>query len=296
MVAEGGYADVVLVDMQGERARGRALDILQSLAIRSQRTENISVVGTSDFAAIENSDIVVVTAGRARRPQESRDDLLRLAMNVMVGDKENPGIIPNIARYAPDSIILMVSNPVDAMTYVAYRVSGFPKNRVMGQGGILDSLRFMAFTAEELGVPRRDVFGDVIGNHGDTMVPLTRFCRVQGIPLVEIASREQLDRIVQRTRNGGKEIVELAGGAYIAPACAVEAMVRVVLFNMQESVPCSVYLEGEYGIHGMCLGVPVRLGALGAEEVIELPLNEEELAALHRSAESVREAIALTGL
>lgn len=293
MIAERSLADVVLVDMKRDAARGRALDILQAASLWESE---VNVVGTDDYAAIGGSDIVVVTAGRARRPGESRADMVELGMNIMVGTKERPGVIPNIARYAPHSMILMVSNPMDVMTYVALKVSGFPKNRVFGQGGVLDSARFQALAALTFGVSRKDVRAWVIGEHGDSMVPLTRFSTILGMPLEDCLQREVLDALIERTKNGGKEIVELAGGAHVAPALAVIQMIEAVIFDKKQVLPCSVYLEGEYGIRDICLGVPVMLGIQGVERIVELPLTNQEMEALGVSAQKVREITLLTGL
>ena len=294
LFAERGYADLVLVDLKEDRARGKALDVLQFATLAGT---DISVTGTADYEAVEGSDIIVVTAGRTRKPGESRADMVEYAKNIMAGSKKNPGIIPSVALHAPDSMILMVSNPVDVMTYVAYRVSGFPKNRVFGQVGVLDSARFKTLIAKELGVSVKDVQACVLGEHGASMVPLTRHSMVAGIPLTERLSGEQIDRIVERTRNGGGEIVELAEeGAYFAPAAAVREMVEAILFDKKQILPCSTFLEGEYEIEGICIGVPVSFGRDGVEEIVELSLNEEEAEALRESAERIREITALTEL
>jgi malate dehydrogenase len=293
LIAQRQLANVVLVDMRGDAARGRALDILQATALWGSE---VSVSGTDDYAAIEGSDIVVVTAGRARRPGESRADMVELGKNIMVGTKERPGVIPNIVRYAPHSMILMVSNPMDVMTYVALKVSGFEKNRVFGQGGVLDSARFQILVAAALGISRKDVRAWVLGEHGDSMVPLTRLSTALGVPLEDCFKKDVLNSIIERVRNGGREIVELAGGAYVAPALAVVEMIEAVLCDKKQVLPCSVYLDGEYGRSEICLGVPVLLGGGGAERIVELFLSDQEIEALRRSGERVREVTVLTAL
>lgn len=292
-IAERGLADVVLVDMKGDAARGRALDILQATSLWGSE---VNVVGTDDYAAIHGSDIVVVTAGRARRHGESREDLLRLATSIMVGDKNNLGIIRQIVRHAPNSIILMVSNPMDVMTYVALRMSGFPASRVFGQGGVLDSARFQTLIAQAFGVSRKDVRAWVLGEHGDSMVPLIRLSTVLGMPVEDCFSKDVLTNIVECTKNAGKEIVELSGGAYVAPALAVVEMIKAIVFDTKQVLPCSVYLDGEYDVSGCCLGVPVVLGSDGAERVVELPVTDTEREALSLSAKKVRKMTRLTGL
>ena len=246
-----------------------------------------NVIGTNDYKDTAGSDIVVITAGIARKPGMSRDDLLATNSKI-VGD-----VTRSAVAYSPNCIIIPVSNPLDAMCHVAFHASGFPRHRVVGMAGVLDSARFRTFIAMELNVSVENVTAFVLGGHGDTMVPLPRYSTVAGIPITELLSKEQVDRLVQRTRDGGAEIVKLlkTGSAYYAPSAATAEMVEAILKDKKKILPCAAYLEGEYGIRGLYVGVPVKLGAKGLEQIIEINLTLEEKAALNRSAESVRELL-----
>jgi malate dehydrogenase len=283
-LASKGLADIVLVDVLEGVPTGKALDILQSCPIEGV---DVSCVGGNDYEATANSDIVIFTAGFPRKPGMSRDDLLWANYDIVKSTVEQA------VKYSPNAILIVVTNPLDAMCHVAYKVSGFPKNRVMGMAGILDTTRFRTFVAQELNVSMKDVTALVLGGHGDTMVPLVRYSSVGGIPLTDLLDQETLDRIVKRTRDGGAEIVRYlkTGSAYYAPSAATVEMVDAILNDRKRVLPCSAYLEGEYGIHGLFVGVPVKLGAQGVEKIYELKLTEEELAALHKSAAAVRELV-----
>jgi malate dehydrogenase len=286
-------ADVVLTDVIEGVPRGKALDLLQSTAILGTDAASVGITTTSgDYAQTANSDIVVVTSGFPRKPGMSRNDLLQANYNVI---KE---VVASVIKQSPNAIIIMVTNPMDAMAQAAYRISGFPKHRVIGMAGILDSARMSTFVAQELGVSVENVHSLVLGGHGDTMVPLPRYTTVASIPLPELLPQERIDAISDRTRNGGAEIVNLlkAGGAYYAPGAAVVQMVEAILKDKKKILPCGAYLEGEYGIRGVFVGVPVKLGARGIEQIIELKLAAEEKAALEKSAASVRELVDVLGL
>ncbi len=250
------------------------------------------MLGTNDYADTANSDIVVVTAGMPRKPGMSRDDLLNINYKIM------QDVIGNVVKYSPNSILIIVSNPLDAMAQAAYKLAGFPRNRVIGMAGVLDSARFCTFIAQELKVSVENVTAFVLGGHGDTMVPLTRYSTVAGIPVTELIDKPTLDRLVQRTRDGGAEIVKLlkTGSAFYAPGRATMEMVKAILLDKKKILPCAVYLEGEYGIKGLFVGVPAKLGAGGIEQVIEIKLSEEESAALKKSAGAVKELVAVIGL
>ena len=279
-----GYTDVVLVDIIQGLPQGKALDMLESGPIIGS---DARVTGSNDYEATADSDLVIITAGIARKPGMSRDDLLVTNMNI-VGD-----VTREVVKHSPQCLIMVVSNPLDAMCYHAYKVSGFPRNRVFGMAGVLDTARFRTFIAQELNVSVEDVQAYVLGGHGDDMVPLVRYTTVGGIPITELLPRETVDRLVQRARQGGGEIVALlkAGSAYYAPSAAIIQMTEAILLDKKRILPCCAYLEGEYGIHGLCMGVPVKLGAAGLEEVIEIKLTEEEKGSLHKSAASVRELV-----
>jgi malate dehydrogenase len=242
-------------------------------------------MGTNDYADTAGSDIVVVTAGIARRPGMSRDDLLNTNAKI-VGE-----VVSNVVAHSPDAFMIVVSNPLDAMVYVAKEVSGWPKHRVMGMAGVLDSARFRYFIAQELGVSVKDVHGFVLGGHGDTMVPVPKYATVTGIPITQLLSKEQIDRLVQRTRDGGAEIVNFLkqGSAFYAPGASIVQMVEAIVKNKKRILPAAAYLEGEYGIDGLYMGVPILLGAGGVEKVIEVELTAEEKANLEQSAQAVRE-------
>lgn len=277
---------VVLVDIVEGVPQGKALDQWESAPIEGFDTH---VFGTNGYEATEGSALVVVTAGIARKPGMSREDLLNT----------NAGIVAEVARNiretSPDAIIIVVSNPLDAMAHVCHKVTGFPRERVIGMAGVLDTARYRAFIATELDVAVEDIQALVLGGHGDTMVPLVSYTTVSGIPLTQLLSRERIDALVERTRTGGAEIVSLlkTGSAYYAPAAAVVQMVEAIVRDKKRVLPCSVLLNGEYGLDGLFVGVPCKLGRRGVERIIEVELNDEEREALRKSAEAVRETIAL---
>ena len=281
-IFDRGYTDVVLVDIVEGLPQGKALDMLESGPVVGS---DASIVGTNDYAETADSDVVVITSGVARKPGMSRDDLLFT----------NMGIIDSVTRelvsYSPNAVLIIVTNPLDAMAQRAYEVSGFPKERVIGQSGVLDTARFRTFLAQELKVSVRDVQAYVLGGHGDTMVPLIGYTTVGGVPVRELLPEETLDSIVQRTRGGGGEIVALlkTGSAYYAPAAGVAEMVDTILLDQHRILPCAAYLEGEYGIHGLYVGIPVKLGAGGIEEIIQIKLSADEKTMLEQSAAAVRE-------
>lgn len=283
MLAQRELGDIVLLDVPEHEnpAKGKALDIGQSASL--QRF-GVRIKGTSNYEEIYNAHIVVVTAGRARKPGMSRDDLV--AMNADIIAK----IAQEIAKYAPESYVLMLSNPVDAMTYVSFKVTQFPRNRVIGQSGVLDTARFNMFVASELNISVKDVSGFVLGGHGDDMVPLIRYSYAGGIPLTSLIPEGRLQEIVKRTRKGGGEIVGLLGNgsAYYAPAASLVQMVEAIIRDERRIFPAIAYLNGEYGLTDLCMGVPVVLGGRGLESIIELPLTGEEKEALNTSADSVK--------
>ena len=281
-VYELGYADVVLVDVVEDLPQGKSLDMLESGPVLG--LDN-SISGSNGYEETANSDLVIITAGIARRPGMSRDDLLLTNMKI-TGD-----VTRQVVEHSPDCIIMAVTNPLDAMCQNIYETSGFPRNRVFGMAGVLDTSRFRTFIAQELDVSVEDVQAYVLGGHGDDMVPLVRYTTVAGIPISDLLSQEDIDRLVIRTRQGGGEIVSLlkAGSAFYAPAASVTQMVESVLLDKKRILPCCVYLEGEYGINGLCVGVPVKLGANGIEDIIEIKLTEDERAALGKSASAVQE-------
>jgi len=288
-VAERDYADVVLVDIIPDMPQGKALDILEAGPVLGYDS---LVLGTNGYDETANSDIVVITSGIARKPGMSRDDLVRTNQGIVTG------VAQEIVKRSPNAILICVTNPLDAMVQLVHKVSGFPKQRVMGMAGVLDTARFRTFIAQELNVSVRDVQAFVLGGHGDTMVPLSRLSAVAGVPLPQLLSPDRLKQIEQRTANGGAEIVNLlkAGSAYYAPSAAVLQMIDAILLDKKMIMPCSVLLEGEYGINGLFVGVPVKLGAKGVEEVIQFELNAEEKAALRRSADAVREIVGVMGI
>ncbi len=288
-----GLADVVLTDILEDVPSGKALDMAQSATIFGSNSvvRGISTAN-GDYSATANSDIVVITAGFPRKPGMSRDDLLKLNYDVV------KTVVEQIVKHSPNAILIMVTNPLDAMAQAALRVSKFPKNRVLGMAGVLDSARMSAFVAMELNVSVENINCFVLGGHGDDMVPLTRYSTVAGIPLPELISKEKLDAIVTRTRKGGAEIVNLlkTGSAYYAPSAAAVEMVEAILHDKKKILPCACYLEGEYGIKGLYVGVPVKLGEKGAEEIIQVKLTEQEQAELNKSANSVRELVNVLGI
>lgn len=283
MVAQKELGDVVLIDLpQMENpTKGKALDMLEASPVQGFDS---NIVGTSNYEDTKDSDIVVITAGIARKPGMSRDDLVTTNAKVM------KSVTEQVVKYSPNCIIIVLTNPVDAMTYTVFKESGLPKHRVIGQSGVLDTARFRTFVAQELNVSVEDVTGFVLGGHGDDMVPLIRYSYAGGIPLEKLIPQDRLDAIVQRTRTGGGEIVNLLGNgsAYYAPAASITQMVEAILKDKRRILPSIAYLEGEYGYNDLYLGVPTILGGNGIEEVIELDLTEEEKAALDKSVESVQ--------
>ena len=283
-IFDRGYADVVLVDIVEGLPQGKALDMLESGPVLGS---DANVVGTNGYEETAGSDVVVITSGIARKPGMSRDDLLLTNMKIVTS------VVEEVAERSPDSILMLVTNPLDAMAQRAHQVSGFPKNRVVGQAGILDTARFRTFLSLELGVSVDSITAWVLGGHGDTMVPVVGSTTVGGQPVADLISPERLDEIVKRTQDGGAEIVGLlkTGSAYYAPSAAVAQMVEAVLLDKKQILPCTTYLEGEYGIDGLFVGVPVKLGAGGVEQVIEFDLTPGEKAALEYSAGAVRELV-----
>jgi len=276
--------DVVLVDIIEGMPQGKALDLAQAGPIEGYDSR---LVGTNGYKETANSDVVVITSGIARKPGMSRDDLLNTNANIVASVTEE------IVKYSPNCILIVVSNPLDAMTQVAWKKSGFPKNRVLGMAGILDSARMRCFLAEALNVSVENVSAFVLGGHGDTMVPLPRYSTCGGVPITELLPKEVVDQIVTRTANGGAEIVSLlkTGSAYYAPAAAAVEMVEAILKDKKKILPCAAYLEGEYGVNGLFVGVPIKLGAKGVEEIIQINLTTEERAALQKSAAAVQELV-----
>jgi len=281
---ERGYADIVLVDIVEGMPQGKALDMLESGPVLGTDSH---ITGTNSYSDTANSDVVIITAGIARKPGMSRDDLLFTNMDI-VG-----GVAEQIAKYSPNCILIVVSNPLDAMAQQALDVTKFPRERVIGMAGILDTARFRTFLATEVNASVEDVQAYVLGGHGDTMVPLVQSTNVAGIPISKLLSKEVLDPIVQRARDGGAEIVGLlkTGSAFYAPSAAVAQMVDAIILDKKRILPCAAYLKGEYGIDGLYIGVPVKLGANGIEEVIEVELSEEEKANLDKSAAAVTELV-----
>jgi len=283
-IADKELADVVLVDVVEGVPQGKSLDLLQSGPVQGY---DVNLVGANDYGLTADSDIAIITAGFPRKPGMSRDDLLLANYDVVKTATEG------IAKFSPNCIIIVVTNPLDAMTQAAFWVSKFPKSRVVGMAGVLDSARFRTFIAQELNVSVENVTGVVMGGHGDTMVPLVRLCNVSGIPLTELMDQATIDRIVDRTANGGAEIVKYlkTGSAYYAPSAAAVEMAESILKDKKKVLPCAAYLEGEYGINGLFVGVPVKLGAGGIEKIYEVKLTAEEQAKLNKSAASVQELV-----
>lgn len=283
-IVEKGYADVVLVDIIEGLPQGKGLDMLQTCPITGS---DAKIIGTNSYDETANSDIVVITSGVPRKPGMSRDDLVLTNMNIV------KSVTEQVVKYSPDCIIIMVANPLDAMTQLALHISKFPRNRVFGQSGILDTARFRTFVAQELNVSPQDVHTCILGGHGDTMVAIPRLTTVGNVPLTELLPKDKIDKIVDRTVKGGGEIVALlkTGSAFYAPAAATELMVESVLLDKKRILPCAVYLNGEYDIKDVVVGVPVKLGRKGVEQIIELKLTTEESATLKRSAEAVRELV-----
>jgi malate dehydrogenase len=288
-IASKELADVVLVDVIEGVPQGKALDLLQAMPIERR---DVSLIGTNDYADTKDSDIVVITAGIARKPGMSRDDLLHTNFKIM------SDVSSKIAVTSPNAIIIVVSNPLDAMAQTAYKKSGFPRERVIGMAGILDSARFRMFIAHELKVSVENVTAFVLGGHGDTMVPLSRYSTVAGIPITELIEPARLKELETRTANGGAEIVKhlKTGSAYYAPSAAAVEMVDAILKDKKKILPCAAYLQGEYGISGLYVGVPCKLGAKGLEQIIEIKLTAEEQAALNESAAAVKELCTVIGV
>lgn len=287
-IIEKQLADVVLIDIVEGVPQGKALDLAESGPIEGY---DCRVTGTNNYKDTANSDVVVITAGIPRKPGMSRDDLLRTNYEIV------KGVTEQVVKHSPQSIIIVVSNPLDAMVQTAFRVSGFAKERVIGMAGVLDSARFRTFIAMELNVSVGNVHAFVLGGHGDTMVPLPRYSTVSGVPITELLPKETVDRLVQRTRDGGAEIVGLLKtSAWYAPSSAVVEMVDTILNDRKKILPCAAYLEGEYGINGLYVGVPAKLGARGIEQVIQINLTLEERSALQKSAAAVKELVGIIGV
>ena len=284
LIFQKGYADVVLLDIAEGTAKGKALDILESGPVIGSDS---SIIGTSNYSDTKNSKVVVVTAGIPRKPGMSRDDLLLTNMKI-VGE-----VTKNVVQYSPNTILIIVSNPLDAMVQHAYKSSGLPKNQVIGMAGILDSARFRTFLSEALGVSSKEIQAYVLGGHGDSMVPLIDYTTVAGVPVSKLLSTSKITEIVSRTQGGGGEIVGLlkTGSAYYAPAASIVDMVDAIIQDQKRILPCAAYLQGEYGINNLYVGVPVKLGDTGIEEVLEFELSSVESNQLHKSAEAVQELV-----
>jgi malate dehydrogenase len=288
-IASKELADVVLIDIIEGVPQGKGLDLLEAMPIEKRDSH---VMGTNDYADTANSDIVIITAGIPRKPGMSRDDLLNTNYKIM------SDVVGKVVKHSPNCILIVVSNPLDAMAQAAYKLSGFLRERVIGMAGVLDSARFRAFIAEELKVSVENVTAFVLGGHGDTMVPLARYSTVAGIPITELIAPDRLTQLVQRTRDGGAEIVKYlkTGSAYYAPSSAATEMAEAILKDKKKILPCAAYLEGEYGIKGLYVGVPVKLGAKGIEQIIQIKLTAEEQAALNKSADAVKELCVVIGV
>jgi malate dehydrogenase len=288
-IAAKELADVVLLDVIEGVPQGKGLDLAEAMPIEKR---DVSIVGTNDYADTAGSDVVVITAGIARKPGMSRDDLLNTNYKIM------SDVVSKVVAASPKTILIVVSNPLDAMAQTAYKQAGLPRERVIGMAGVLDSARFRTFIAQELNVSVENVTAFVLGGHGDTMVPLARYSTVAGIPVTELIAPERLAELVQRTRDGGAEIVKYlkTGSAYYAPSAAATEMVEAILKDKKKILPCAAYLQGEYGIHGLFVGVPCKLGAGGLEQIIEIKLTAAEQAALQKSADSVKELCAVIGV
>src|ERR1700729_1984351 len=288
-IASKELADVVLIDIIEGVPQGKGLDLMEAMPVEKR---DCHIVGTNDYADTANSDIVVITAGIPRKPGMSRDDLLQTNFKIM------SDVVQKVVAQSPESILIIVSNPLDAMAQAAYRQAGFNRERVIGMAGVLDSARFRTFIAAELDVSVENVTAFVLGGHGDTMVPLARYSTVAGIPITELIAPNRLEQIVQRTRDGGAEIVKhlKTGSAYYAPSAAATEMVEAILKDKKKIMPCAAYLDGEYGIKGLFVGVPVKLGSSGIEQIIEIKLTADEKAALDKSAAAVTELTGVIGV
>jgi malate dehydrogenase len=288
-IADAELADVVMVDILEGIPQGKGLDMLEACPISGA---DVHVAGSNDYKDTRDSDLVIITAGIARKPGMSRDDLLKTNYDIV------KGVTEQVVKQSPKSILVVVSNPLDAMAQTAFKVSRFPKERVIGMAGVLDSARMRAFIAMELEVSVENVHAFVLGGHGDDMVPLPRYSTVAGIPLPDLMSKEVIDRIVERTRKGGGEIVAYlkAGSAYYAPSAAIVEMVDAILKDKRKILPCAAYLEGEYGISGLFMGVPVKLGRKGVEQIVEISLTNDERVALQKSAAAVQELVGKIGV
>jgi malate dehydrogenase len=288
-IASKELADVVLIDIIEGVPQGKGLDLLEAMPIEKKDS---FILGTQDYKDTANSDIVVITAGVPRKPGMSRDDLLNINHKIM------KDVVGQVVQYSPNCILIIVSNPLDAMAQAAYKLCGFSRNRVIGMAGVLDSARFRAFIAMELKVSVENVTAFVLGGHGDTMVPLPRYSTVAGIPITELMDRATVERLVQRTRDGGAEIVKYlkTGSAYYAPSAAVTEMLEAILKDKKKILPCAAYLEGEYGLRGLFVGVPCKLGTRGIEQIIEIKLTPDEKAALEKSAGAVKELVGVIGV
>jgi malate dehydrogenase len=288
-LAERDYADVVMFDIIPNMPQGKALDMLEAGPVLGFDS---LITGTNDYADTANSDIVVITSGFPRKPGMTRDDLVRKNQEIITQVTEQ------VVKYSPNCIIIVVTNPLDAMAQLALKVSGFPRERVIGMAGVLDTARFRTFIAQEVGASVRDVQAYVLGGHGDTMVPLARMCTVAGVPISQLIPAERIAQIVQRARDGGAEIVNLlgTGSAYFAPSASVLQMVDSILLDKKMIMPCAVYLQGEYGIKDLYVGVPAKLGAKGLEQVIEIELTEDEQKLLRKSADAVSELVKVMGI
>jgi malate dehydrogenase len=288
-LAERDYADIVMYDIVPNMPQGKALDMLQAGPVLGYDSR---VIGTNDYAETANSAIVVITSGFPRKPGMTRDDLLKKNQEIITQ------VTQQVVKYSPDCIIIMVTNPLDAMAQLAFHVSGFPRERVIGMAGVLDSARLRTFLAQELHVSVHDIQACVLGGHGDTMIPLPRMCTVAGVPVAQLLPTERIEQIVQRTRDGGAEIVKLlgTGSAYYAPSASVLHMVDAILLDKKMMMPCAVYLQGEYNIKNLFVGVPVLLGTRGLEQIVEIELSEDEQRLLQKSADAVRELVTVMGI
>ncbi len=283
-IFEKQYADIVIIDIVDGLPQGKALDMLESGPVVGSDAQ---VIGTNDYKDTENSDIVVITSGVARKPGMSRDDLLFTNMKIM------DSVTSEVVKYSPDTIIIVVTNPLDAMAQRVYQSSGLPREKVIGQSGVLDTARFRTFLAQELNVSIRDIQAYVLGGHGDTMVPVLGYTTVGGVPVSELISKKRLDEIIKRTQDGGAEIVSLlkTGSAYYAPSAGVAEMVDSIILDQHRILPCAAYLTGEYGINDLYVGVPVKIGSSGIEDIIQIDLSNEEQTMLNASADAVQELI-----